>query len=867
MAVRAIDISVGGFAVPKYQPGTVKVKQRLGERGTCSFGLSHPLHTFTNQPASNTLEFLSSSDNDTTQTVTITGIDASDNRETETITLNGLTVVESAASDWKDIYMVSKSADTEGTVTIRNKTAETTITTLGLTTVFKIDTFPWQVGDEMEVTTFTNQPVSDSLELYSSDGSDFGETIIVIGDDATDTLQYESIDLNALDATTPVTTSRSNWKTIHEVQVSNTSGLAGTLTVREASANATICTMYSGMLVNTDRLFGGIVENINKSYGQRVDGGESRVSWKVTSTDWRQVLDRRDVAQAYDGQTIATIINDVQADVTGTGKENFLISWGGSSTFTTGATLGNIVVQGKTSEYTSVSDLFNECANAANAKWWIGAYKQIYMVLQATGAGPFAVTKSANVYNVETTTNTAKYRNRQNVVYTALTDTQVETLQSNDTESTNANSWLLRYPMGKLTSITEDLPTAGVTSIPFASRGTTDKSVISSLGTAFPSNGANDIRIQSTNPSDIALPVTLIGMAADGTLRADTVDTDGTDGTTWVDYSGAGNGYASNGPFNFTQIMGVKLGVGHAGSVIVQNKNTTTTIVSVPSGTLSAGVLFAAAMSNEDDVYASLLATADNATTKNIGVRYSTVNGSTASDPLGNGVDHTQIGWDYAALNGTSEVECDGSVLSEGMKNIVEIYVGAVESARTVTFTVPYTWGYSVGDIAISRTTKTYALADNTAIVVTYNGGYSAIAVHNDSTEQTARAAAETGTGIWEDTLITERGMSPTEADALALDLYNRFPAFKRELKFSTLTEGWYTGQYSVVTWADFDLSGVGMNVVEMGISDLPTADGVQLRWDVKLSNRTVFDGDASFFRELARKERVQPNADRISTS
>ena len=111
--------------------------------------------------------------------------------------------------------------------------------------------------------------------------------------------------------------------------------------------------------------------------------------------------------------------------------------------------------------------------------------------------------------------------------------------------------------------------------------------------------------------------------------------------------------------------------------------------------------------------------------------------------------------------------------------------------------------------------------------------------------------------------------MTPAEANALALDLYNRWPTFNRTFTFSTDREGWYIGAFRVVIWDDFALPnpGVGMNAIEIKIQDLQTADGVRMRWTVKMSNRTIYDGDASFFRELARKDRATPNADRIATS
>lgn len=862
MSVRTVDISVAGFAVPKHQPGTLTIKQRLGERGQCAFDIKHPLHVFTNQPTNDSVEIFSSSPSDTTQTVTLVGLDNADVRQTDTVTLNGTAQVTStlAPNNWKTIYMVSKDADTVGMITMREASGNQTITTLGPTQVFKIDTLPWENGDEMEVTTFTNQPGSDSLELFSDDGSDFGETIIIIGTDATDTLQFESIDLNAIDATTPVTTVRNNWKTIHEVQVTLAAGLVGTLTVREASGNATVCTMYGGMLKNTDRLFGGIVENVKRSYKQRVDGGERRVVWTITATDWRQVLDRRAVAQSYSSATIATIINDVQADVTGTGKENFLTSWGGASTFTTGATLGDVVVQGITSEYSTVAEIFDECANAASAKWWIGQYKQIYMVLQSTQGGPFALVESANIFNVSEQDTTSNYRNRQNVAYNALTDSLTESLQSNDTESKNATSYILEYPVGQITSVTEDVPVVGAVTVSVGTKSSPDLAVASSTGGGFANQptGGEVLEARSDNAGD-TMRLSIVGR----TGAFSTADSLILNGTTWVEYSNANA--ASGTAQSFNLIMAIFTDSPGAGTVTLRQKVSTNIIATIPDGQTQSGVIVGGAITNGNGIFVHLDASAEAGTAKTVGIKYVDKAGN-APESSSSGAARTGQGYASVALNGTSSVELPDDS-SETIEDVQELYVGDLETARTVTFVRGFTWSYTVGDVSIFRTTTTDTLPDNTEIVVTYKGTYPAVAVHNDATEQTARAAAETGTGIWENSLVTERLMTTAEADALALDLYNRWPSFARKFKFSTLTEGWYTGDFSAVTWEDFALAGVDMSATEISIIELPAASGTGLQWTVTLSNRTVFDGDASFFRDLARKERATPNAERISTS
>lgn len=88
---------------------------------------------FTNQPNNDAVEVVSASAADTTQTVTIIGTTtATDTVVVEEIALNGTTPVASAKLDWGVILAVKKSAATAGTVTVREASADQTITA-GLT--------------------------------------------------------------------------------------------------------------------------------------------------------------------------------------------------------------------------------------------------------------------------------------------------------------------------------------------------------------------------------------------------------------------------------------------------------------------------------------------------------------------------------------------------------------------------------------------------------------------------------------------------------------------------------------------------------------------------------------------------------------
>jgi hypothetical protein len=90
---------------------------------------------FTNQPANDGIEIVSASAADTTQTITLYGTlnGAATTLVTETLTLTGQTQVVSAHTDWGVLLAARLSASCAGTITIREASANATITA-GLTT-------------------------------------------------------------------------------------------------------------------------------------------------------------------------------------------------------------------------------------------------------------------------------------------------------------------------------------------------------------------------------------------------------------------------------------------------------------------------------------------------------------------------------------------------------------------------------------------------------------------------------------------------------------------------------------------------------------------------------------------------------------
>jgi len=97
---------------------------------------------------------------------------------------------------------------------------------------------------------FGNQPANDGVEILSSNAADTTQSATVIGTtNGTDTVVVETV---ALTGTTPVSTVKVDWGIILAVKLS--ASCAGTITFREASADATITTITTTNLskgVNT----------------------------------------------------------------------------------------------------------------------------------------------------------------------------------------------------------------------------------------------------------------------------------------------------------------------------------------------------------------------------------------------------------------------------------------------------------------------------------------------------------------------------------------------------------------------------------------------------------------------------------------
>lgn len=88
---------------------------------------------------------------------------------------------------------------------------------------------------------FGNQPSNDGVEVISSDAGDTQSCTIYGTTQGADTVVKETVTLNG---TTQVATTKTDWGVILGVELG--SAAVGTVTIREASANATITTITAG---------------------------------------------------------------------------------------------------------------------------------------------------------------------------------------------------------------------------------------------------------------------------------------------------------------------------------------------------------------------------------------------------------------------------------------------------------------------------------------------------------------------------------------------------------------------------------------------------------------------------------------------
>ena len=140
-------IEISTFVVDVYSGGTeidpinLNTRKNTDAEGVFKYGPTGYQTTmistvaggnFANQPAGDTIEIVSSSADDITQSVTIYGTSSAavSTLRTETLDLTGTSAVTSEHDDWQEIYAVELSAECAGTITVREGSGDAAITTI-----------------------------------------------------------------------------------------------------------------------------------------------------------------------------------------------------------------------------------------------------------------------------------------------------------------------------------------------------------------------------------------------------------------------------------------------------------------------------------------------------------------------------------------------------------------------------------------------------------------------------------------------------------------------------------------------------------------------------------------------------------------
>jgi uncharacterized protein (UPF0333 family) len=147
---------------------------------------------FTNQPANDGIEVVSSSAADTTQTVTFYGTTTGTNTVVvETVALNGTTVVATTKVDWGVLLGYELSASCAGTVTVREASGDATISTCATTVLSK----------GVETVTAADQQAFNVAPTAVASGSSTKQ-IGIVGTNSAGTAIYDSFPLNGTTAVT-----------------------------------------------------------------------------------------------------------------------------------------------------------------------------------------------------------------------------------------------------------------------------------------------------------------------------------------------------------------------------------------------------------------------------------------------------------------------------------------------------------------------------------------------------------------------------------------------------------------------------------------------------------------------------------------
>lgn len=157
-------------------------------------------------------------------------------------------------------------------------------------------------------------------------------------------------------------------------------------------------------------------------------------------------------------------------------------------------------------------------------------------------------------------------------------------------------------------------------------------------------------------------------------------------------------------------------------------------------------------------------------------------------------------------------------------------------------------WYWNKGSNEVSQDLSEAALTASDVLKVTYKGLYPIIVQADSASEQSARATAEGGTGVYE--RVDEIDIDDADAArARALGLLDRYGRIPKIVRFSTTEDGLRAGQLISIVRSRHDLSGQFL-IDEVTMRYLGSKSSYE--YQVRCLDGSSVGGWADFFRRLA---------------
>jgi hypothetical protein len=593
------------------------------------------------------------------------------------------------------------------------------------------------------------------------------------------------------------------------------------------------------IIVQTIRVFGGVIDEVTET--EKVDRlGENLLRVDCTCVDYTTILDRRMVTEAYRNQTVTQIVDDLltnyltaegfwyQFPATGDGDEWYAMpaAWnpvGINEQSGIDASIASTNIDLAIALLEPASKIFDQIADLTGAIWYITPHKQIIITTSAEDAS-IDITDSASptstqtnrIQNVAVTRNREGYRNKQWVV------SRVHRKEQFDGDGTrdefDVEHPIIVEPEMTRWDIAADGTRSNEASRTVSDSGSSRTTIKSDNGEGFTNQpGLDAVDVVSSNAGDTTQTVTIIGVASGTNAKKEDVSLNGTTPVTTTE-------------INWTEITAVKMDATAAGTVTISTNTGSLTIATIPDGDTSTGL----SAVSVDDFYVKPVAVLDAAGT---GLEELTLFGTT---PSGSTL------YSRVQLNGTTEV-----TFPSVYKNVTEMHVGDIATARTVTLSAPPEWVWTQYSTTVTHNTPYIELVSaSQQIAIEYDGvrflssqGGEDIVEAEDATEISNRATAEGGTGKYENVETVPDRYTTNEAQGLADALISRFSDLPTHIRLETDEAVFRIGTSVEVTLSKHGVSATDYVLQGLRFHERDIPEGLGRKvfvWSLDLSSQNV---------------------------